>query len=571
MQRTQKRYGTRESSESTGGVPSVNSPGKGSASGQIQAKASGRGVIQRLADDSQAAPAEDVQLPTGGSFASAVAGHGTLTYGYADKSVVESMQTLLNGLGHDVGTVDGMWGPATSRGVRGFQQAAGLVADAVVGALTKAALIASETTGSVQTGNGNTGNTTGGEHTTGGGGETGTGTGGETGGATGNAELGGLEGAFQSLLEGGFKRQGGYSVGEGDSFGGFENGDLQSLLDWYLANWENVSNPNAPTEDTMGKGAGGHTGGGQMGSHPRWMSGFQNKLMGLQKAAFDEKARGAQALCQAYLNAWAAAKIGSAGPDSSDPGAVGSSHSGVEEFFNNVGASESNEQATALGGYKDGVNWCAEASNKACIMGLMRRGLRFKAVKPWSSQPVQIDIARQAAHIVNKWSKQGGGRIEGCKGDEELLPGDYISIIGQGPVSGHAATVVYADPPTGEGTIHIVSGNAAGVRAMEGAVRVEQVERERQPDNYNWFKAMAKNNGENNGYTGPLRPQPGVVWLVSVVRLSQLDANVLLAGTEDSPSSELLEQHGLEKFDLVSTFGKTPQMMKYLKQAFKDI
>jgi hypothetical protein len=236
-----------------------------------------------------------------------------------------------------------------------------------------------------------------------------------------------------------------------------------------------------------------------------------------------------------------------------------------------VGASESNEQGTALGGYKDGVNWCAEASNKACIMGLMRRGLRFKAVKPITSQPVQVDINRQAAHLVTKWSKQGADRIVGCKGDEELRPGDYISIIGQGPVSGHAATVVYADPPSGEGTVHIVSGNAAGVRGGEGAVRVEQVTRQKQPGSYNWFKAMEKDKDPSSSYSGPLRPPPGVVWLVSIVRLSQLDANMLLQGTESASSDELLAQHGLEHFDLVATFGSTPQMMKYLKQAFKDV
>ena len=45
------------------------------------------------------------------------------------RSQVLALQTTLNALGFDCGTPDGMAGPATQRGVRGYQRSLGLPAD----------------------------------------------------------------------------------------------------------------------------------------------------------------------------------------------------------------------------------------------------------------------------------------------------------------------------------------------------------------------------------------------------------------------------------------------------------
>ena len=55
---------------------------------------------------------------------------------------VKALQAMLNVLGFDCGTIDGIFGNKTKAGVLAFQQAKGLVADGIVGPLTRAALLA---------------------------------------------------------------------------------------------------------------------------------------------------------------------------------------------------------------------------------------------------------------------------------------------------------------------------------------------------------------------------------------------------------------------------------------------
>lgn len=54
---------------------------------------------------------------------------------------VKALQILLNGNGHNCGTVDGSFGPATLTAVKAFQKAKKLEQDGIVGALTWATLL----------------------------------------------------------------------------------------------------------------------------------------------------------------------------------------------------------------------------------------------------------------------------------------------------------------------------------------------------------------------------------------------------------------------------------------------
>ena len=53
---------------------------------------------------------------------------------------VQRLQETLNQIGHDVGKVDGVFGPLTNSGVRRFQRAARLTVDGLVGPATRAAM-----------------------------------------------------------------------------------------------------------------------------------------------------------------------------------------------------------------------------------------------------------------------------------------------------------------------------------------------------------------------------------------------------------------------------------------------
>lgn len=357
-----------------------------------------------------------------------------------------------------------------------------------------------------------------------------------------------------AVASGAFRDKGKYKVGDKGIFAGFQDGTLQSVLDDLVANWAKIGDPNAPA-DAAAAAKGGDSSGKSSGDHPSWVKAFQEKLMGLSKEQWGEDAEAAQKLCEAFLLAWGAQKNGGKVPGN------------VAALMGEVGGSESNKQAQHLGGWTDdpstakdeGKDWCAEASNNAVIIGLMRAGLRFSAIKPWKAGPVLVDIKKQAEHFVVKWAQKHG------KSDGLVEPGDIVSIVGHGPASGHVATVAAKeDPNTKTGKMDIVSGNAGGVRGKEGAVRAEQVTVVEPPGDYNYTKAHTN----DPSYKGPKKAErepPGHVYLVSVVKASKLDPSALLATIKDGENtSEQLKNYGLEKFDAKSTF-TDPKQQQDLK------
>lgn len=120
---------------------------------------------------------------------------------------------------------------------------------------------------------------------------------------------------------------------------------------------------------------------------------------------------------------------------------------------------------------------------------------------------VRNEIAKQGAYFLATWSMAGldkfgrkkdktaPDRIIGGDAAHEahLEPGDYLTVImANSPLSGHVATVIKEEPvehktPPEPGDvisrIYFVSGNA-----RNSAVRVEVVQRELPPGNYDWGK-----------------------------------------------------------------------------------
>lgn len=493
---------------------------------------------------------------------------------------LKSIQERLNTLGFDCGKADGIMGPKTRGAIVAFQGKHGLTPDGIVGPITRAAL-ETATPGQAPTpAAGTKGASTADTKAAPAGGTTGTtatpstpaltlGKGeldpespgkspssGEKGKATPDAkpveQVPGEDPQvtrLKAVASGRFASQGQFKAGPGGGFAGFENADLQAVLLDVAAAW-GVGDVTAAA-DASAAAVGGDSAGKTSSEHPMWVKVFQEKCMGLSKAQWDDRAAAAQKLCEAFLRAWASSKNGGAPP------------ANVEHLLGLVGSSESNEVAAHLGGHKDAVDWCAMAVSYPVIIGLMKAGLRFKAVKPATSFPVSADISKQAHHFFATWVPKHG------KSDGVIAPGDAMTIVGHGPASGHWVTAVHKpDPTTRLGPVDVVSGNAGGVRAREGAVRSEQINIVEPPSNYNYTRAHTN----DPTYTGPKkadREPKGNVYLINIIKGSRLDPEQLLASLKPGQTTnEELERYGLETFDLKATFSKNEHQKKELSKIF---
>lgn len=83
----------------------------------------------------------------------------------------------------------------------------------------------------------------------------------------------------------------------------------------------------------------------------------------------------------------------------------------------------------------------------------------------------------------------------------------------------------------------MVSGNAGGAAAGQGSIRIEDIVREPMPAGAMWDTSGAH---KELGKTNPTKP--GVCWVVSVQKTSQLDPKVL-----DVLKDDALAKLGLER------------------------
>lgn len=279
------------------------------------------------------------------------------------------------------------------------------------------------------------------------------------------------------LLAGGFADRGEYRA-SGD---GFADAALDQLLAAYGDFWGIDVRAPAKPDDPQNKPGGGDSAGKGVHLHPPWVKAMQNAIIG-KRQKWNDDDRATQKLLEAFLRAWTR-EINAAVPEGMPPGA--------EQMFHQIGASESNREANTLGGFRGAGNWCGQASSMALVVGMYNRGIRFKGGTP--SSKFGPEITRQLARF-STWAKDTDHLVGGQQAwTAPVEPGDIISVVNggsQGPLSGHVATVVKEQGSS----IVYVSGNAAGVHAFEGSVRIEEVTRETPPPDYDWLTVGGRGN-----------------------------------------------------------------------------
>lgn len=140
-------------------------------------------------------------------------------------------------------------------------------------------------------------------------------------------------------------------------------------------------------------------------------------------------------------------------------------------------------ESSAFFGSPGGAAWCA----------------------PASSIPIQAVLRKHKIILMDGGDPQGAWAKKlkiNVSGDDldayTLTPGDYLQLVGHGgPLSGHIATAMKADPATGPAqTIWYVSGNAG--RFGGGAIRIDSVTREKPPEGYSYRRVSGLGNDRNN-------------------------------------------------------------------------
>lgn len=378
----------------------------------------------------------------------------------------------------------------------------------------------------------------------------------------------------QPLLDGALADSGDY-----DAKNGFKDSTLQKILVYYSKNWAAIDWRLATGDQTAAPAtqAGGDLSSKWVQEFPLWVNLFQDKLVNSPTWGKDEET--VRALLTAFLRAHTKSALGGKLPAT------------VAEFLKHVGKSELNRQSEDLvrGSIGNSV-WCAQASSEALVRALQDAGLE-PIPGPWQKHPEQLYMAWLTSAIKKRKVEVIGTPTSY---QVSLRPGDRITVVSQSsPLTGHVATVVQDKG----GSIHLVSGNAGG---GGGSIRFDEVVRETPPEAYSYAKVtevfgelsrLEKQEKEMAGkvtweskeltevpedWSEPSKEaaawmkvskriqdikdteipalkaghnaprKAGVVWVVEVVRTSELDAGELTNASTDDLAELGLQRRGAQ-------------------------
>ncbi|MCA9514123.1 MAG: peptidoglycan-binding protein [Myxococcales bacterium] len=442
-------------------------------------------------------------------FGKALAGALYLKPGHGNKEAVSVLQESLTSMGFALGTIDGLWGNATTGALKQFQSTQGAKADAIIGPNTMGALDkADAASGSKPVPKAK-----------------------EKEKEQAKAKGGGGDAAGPAPVSD--KTKGAPPAKGGGQTDNLEEKKAETKSQvkekptpevMSKKESEFASEGQAALSQVEAAGGGSLTGGGDtkgagVEGYPQWFVDLQDKLV--NSASWSDTHEKAQNVLYRYAM-W---------KTEADLGYVPAS---VEYFFRYIGKSDGNNAAAKkagkkgaedLGGYGNAKNWCAQATTMAAEKSLKERGLKFKGgIGAW----IQAHAGKKTAGSY--WCTRANG--------VELTAGDQVSYLGKNHnnTTGHRVTVL---ENLGGGKFLHVSGNAGG--GGSGSVRIGTSTRSDVPADFvpggKLTQAHAK-------------PTDDTVWVYSLQKTGDVFSE--LAKLDGIPATDprydgLLKELGLER------------------------
>lgn len=255
--------------------------------------------------------------------------------------------------------------------------------------------------------------------------------------------------------------------GQYDPSKGFEDKAMQSVLEYYCKEmgikWQDISGESADE----GKASGGDMNTGDVAGYPAWYNAFQAKLV--DSTSWGKEEQTLNALMNAYLRDKYRKELG-----------VEKLPANIEIFFQHIGKSEANKRCEDLAPNTIGSdNWCAMASNYPVVQALHQAGLRFKQPNQWAKG--------NQLGLYTAWSNKNTIPAPKSFAHTDIQPGDILSYVSSAtPLSGHVATVLTVKGDL----IHVVSGNAGSRTQGNGTIRINDVQREIPPTDFNYNESL---------------------------------------------------------------------------------
>lgn len=421
-------------------------------------------------------------------FGQALSGAAYLKPGHSNKGAVAALQESLAGLGFAVGTIDGLWGNATTGGLKQFQSKSSAKPDAIIGPSTMGALDKADA-GAGSPAPPKSKDKAGGAapKTQGGGGG-----GGQT--AAPPAKGGGQTADLEEKKK---ETQAKQHEKPSPEVIAKKEAEFQSEGTSSLAAVQGLGGPRL--------GGGGDTKGAAIQGYPGWFTELQDWLV--NSGSWSETHENAQNVLYRYAMWKTEADLGYVPPS-------------VEFFFRYIGKSDGNNKAVKdagfkgaedLGGRGGSKNWCAEATTKAAEQGLKERGLKFRGgLGAW----IQRHAGKSKAGSY--WCARANG--------VELKSGDQVSYLGKNHnnTTGHRVTVL---ENLGGGAFTHVSGNAGG--GGSGSVRIGQSTRSDVPGSFSPDRGMNQPKP---------KPTDDTVWVYSLQQTGDVFAD--LAKLDGVPATD---------------------------------